>query len=310
MTCRRLALFCLVALCGLATAADALAQQRIRMVPCRVSDCWGGPSPDDSMTPTVRLIQQKAMGLAPLLPSDIEIEVMIVGGYDFSHRYQPSRPHLITIGVQALAELHNNWSASFYTGGQNVAEAFGAIVEWTFYHEVGHALIEHALGRTTSLKNNDQDHERLADRFATVALMFANRDAARRATYASQGIYAMRLASAQAMSVEGPDVRNALERRARPRPKVVKQRGLDGLRGVHNPTAYRAWDVKCYVWGSGLGPNPGPLRSMHNGMLREDICNAHDFNNAIWELRQYAPFLPQVPLNRVTRYNPQTRRLQ
>ena len=310
MGINRIAAVCIAAVLCTVLATTALAQQRIRMVECRLNDCWGGPSPDDSMTPTVRLIEQKAMGLNQLLPADIQIEVMIVGGYDFSHRYLPGRPHLITIGVQALAELHNSWSSSFYTGGENVAEAFGSIVEWTFYHEVGHALIEHARGRTTTLNNNDRDHERLADRFATVALMFANRDAARRATFASQGIYAMRLATAQQTGVSGPGVRNALERQAPPRAQVGKRRGVDGLLGVHSPTAYRAWDVKCYVWGSGLGPDPGVLRTVENGMQRNDHCNAHDFNNAIWELRQYAPFLPELPMDRVTRYDPQTRRLR
>ncbi len=306
MRFKRAAAPCLAAVLCTALATAALAQQRIRMVECRVSDCWGGPSPDDSMTPTVHLITQKAMALNRLLPADIQIEVMIVGGYDFSHRYQPGRPHLITIGVQALAELHNSWSDSFYSGGQNVEEAFGAIVEWTFYHEVGHALIEHAQGRTTTLQNDDHNHERLADRFATVALMFANQDAARRATFASQGIYAMRLASAQQTQVSGPGVRNALERRAAPRPKVDKPRGVDGLLGVHSPTAYRAWAVRCYVWGSGLGPDPGDLRTTD----RDYICKPHDFSNAIWELRQYAPFLPEVPLDRVTRYNPRSRQLE
>lgn len=301
---------CLGGALAFSIAAIAVAQQsaRIWMVECRTNDCWGGPSPQDSMTPTVALIQRKARNLNNLLPPDIRIEVMIVGGYDFNHQYAPGRPHLITVGVNALAELHNNWVESFHHGGENAEEAFGAIVEWTFYHEVGHALLDHAAHKQPHLRNSDFNHERLADRFATVAMMFANTDAARRATFASQGIYAMRLARSQ-QSAASPGVRDAFERRAAAGVRITRRRGVDGILGAHSPTGYRAWGVRCYVWGSGLGPNPGLHQGTHEGKPATFQCNPHDFNNALWELHQYAPFLPKVELNRVTRYDPQQRRL-
>ncbi len=287
--------------CALAAAlpAAAVAQDRIYMVPCRTNDCWGGPSPQDSMTPRVRMIEQKIRALNPLLPADIRIEVMIVGGLDFSHQVVPGRPHLISIGVNALAELHNNWVESFYSGGQQVNEAFDSIIEWSLYHEIGHALLEHAAQKQPHLRNNDQNHERLADRFATVALMFANRNAAARAGYASQGIYAMRRAQARQGAAAAPNTRDAYER-----PKA-KRRNLDGILGVHSPTEERAWNVLCYVWGSGLAPPPGELPAVREGRQVNYVCNERDFNNIFWELRQYMPFLPERELNRVSRYDPE-----
>ena len=294
---------------SLALSAIASAQQQIRMIPCRTNDCWGGPSPEDSMTPVVGMIAEKAAGIGPLLPNDIRIEVMIVGGDEFHHQYTRGRPHLITIGVEGLAGLHNNWVDKFYEGYENVEEVFGAIVEWVLYHEIGHALQAHCAEKDSCIANDDRNHERMADRFATVAVMFANRDSAIRARYASQGIYAMSLPEGERMTPPSDGSRNAFAKAAPNKRRVSKKRPLDGLLGIHNPTPYRAWDVMCYVWGSGLGPHPGDHEGTHQGQPAIHQCNEHDFNNAVWELNQYVPALPKVELDRVLHYNPETRRL-
>lgn len=294
---------------SIALPAAVSAQEQIKMIECRTNDCWGGPSSEDSMTPVVKLIEQKATGIEPILPNDIKIEVMIVGGDEFNHQYVRGKPHLITIGVNALARLHNNWVEVFYEEDENVEEIFGAIVEWTLYHEIGHALQAHCAEKDSCTRNDDRNHERMADRFATVAVMFANRDSAKRAIYASQGIYAMSLPEGDRSAAPSDGKRNAFASAAAGKTKVYKKRGLDGVLGVHNPTPYRAWDVKCYVWGSGLGPHPGDHEGTHQGQHAIHQCNEHDFNNAVWELNDYVPSLPKVDLDRVLKYNPETGRL-
>ena len=310
MRSSRFAAYLVAAAVAFGAADVAQAQARIRIVPCQ-SNCWGGPSPTDSMTPVVNLLLAKAQALTRLLPPDLAIDVLIDGSDDFHYRARPNQPHLITIGVHALAELHNSWANAYANDSQGrTEEAFGAIVEWTFYHEVGHALLERAGQAQSHLSNDDPNHERMADRFATVAMMFSNRDAARRANFASQGISRMRLGAVQQASAGEEGVRHAHAPRAAQRKEVGRRRGVDGILGVHAPTPYRAWVVRCYVWGAGLMADPGVLTSVGpGGQQQNDHCNERDFNNAILELRQYWPGLPQLPLNAVTRYNPQTGQL-
>lgn len=257
----------------------------IQLIPCNQS-CFPGDIHD---LQGVRVIRRSIDQFSGRLPNNLSIDVMIVDGLDFAHRRpeQAEGRHLIAIGADFMIQMYNSWTDEFgwYDGDDQAAAdaasreasaAYEAFLEWSFYHEVGHALLDHSERYVVkSDKSLGPFHEKFADSFATITMLRSGRNQGYDVALAASGILVLTLP-------DGSEVLSGLRWRNldRKEPGLARKgkRWSKLLGDVHSPNPQRAWDILCLMYGAGLVDSPGEYQGHHDGSPAPFVCEQDDYS--------------------------------
>lgn len=265
-------------------AGAALAEPTVQMIPCS-EQCDPKPGEQAQLHAEYeRFVRALIDEVKGRLPPHLRVRVMFnaSGRIDYEH---PKR--LIMIGSAEIQRLKHEYLEEFgdLEGTAEWRYALESIVEWSFYHELGHALIMTQTGWPLEQRRK---HEVWADDFATVALLDWCGEGEKRAMYAAASFLAMAsqaytleftngVLRAKSKPIPGRFGSHAPRRDSRARDAARRQGRTGVADSGHEPGEERAFWIDCVTYGRTRDEVMRPEDQVINDY--ELICEGNEYRN-------------------------------